>query len=216
MKKLAYLYDSALAEKLKVAGYEHVARGLYARSENGVVWRGLSVSFQQKQPLLSAFPTLAIFCPSASKIVDEGLGQIYGNEASDAGSKKLGRPLIIHLLYDRVHILCGEDRLPSSYDIVAADQVENVAKMMCEDFSKVVKEVFDVATMHQLRDRIVAKPVEVGTGAAMYAMALTYLIDQKVTAAEIDRLANIRPSPMTTEFANFMKKKIDGSGHTAI
>ena len=208
MVKLAEPYEAALAEKLKVAGYDRAARGRYARSENAIVWHGLHVSFYRKGGMLNVQPTLGIFCPKASKIVKKGLDEI--NPEYPHPREKLGDPFINYFLYDRARILSGADRLPYSYDVGAVDQVDGAVGMIWKDFSKVADRIFNcTSTMRELRDRIVTEsPLGTGTGRAMDAMALTYLIDETMAAADVDRLAKLHPCPMTTKFGDYMKKKI--------
>jgi hypothetical protein len=147
-------------------------------------------------------------------MIDEGLGQNVGHDG-DGLALKLGHPFVTQLLYDRIRTRTGEGRSSVSYDIIDASLTGDAAKLVGEDFTKVAGDFFDCASsVVELRDEVVTHPS--GTGAAMYAMALTYLIDQEITATDIDRLANIRPSPMTTKFASFMKKKIDDRRHAAI
>ena len=208
MRKLVYLFDVALGQKLKADGYEHTARGLFSQSKNRVIWHALNVSFVERKSTLYTQPSLQIFCPDAYKIVDEGLHRerIF---ADPSYVKALGYPFITRVLYERVRSVCREDRLPFQYSIEDSVEIDVTTNLICEDFRKVAHNVFGgISTMRQLRDHIVRDRTGAGTGAALYAMSLTYLLEDDVTDATIDQLATLWPCQMTDEFADFLKKKI--------
>lgn len=210
MKALIEVYDRSLAGFFRPAGYARPARGTYVRSDDGIIWRGLWVMFHVKGRTVVAQPNLAVFCPSASRVVEEGLGQVSGN-AVGIWSSKLGAPFMIQPLYDRVRSQCREDRTPYSYSIDADDQIDGAAQLIYEDFSNVANGFFGhIASIRHLRDHIVAHPF--GSVAGVNAMALSYLLDPRITRQKIDELARITPNTMTGKFATRLKNKIGIQG----
>src|SRR5258708_1473427 len=123
----ADLYEKALTELFQAEGYGRVAPRTWARSEDNLIWRGLWITFHNKGSLV-AQPALCVFCPTASKIVERGLSNVYGPKVR-SGSK-LGRPIIVHPLYDRIFCLHGEDRHAFSYDIGSTDEIEAMAGLV--------------------------------------------------------------------------------------
>jgi hypothetical protein len=204
---LVEAYDAALARLFQLAGYARVARGLYVQSETEVIWQGLFVSFRQRKASLSVQPSLGIYCPAAFEVVAEGLGQNL-TKVEREPTFKLGYPFIAHPLYDRVRALCREDRQPFSYDVASDDQIEDAVRQVFEDFTKVAAEFFGgISSVRELKERIIAQPA--GLSAGVYAMALSYTAENDISFDRIDELAGMCPSPMTDEFAVFVKKKIE-------
>ena len=205
MTKLAGTYENALARMFDSEGYARVTRGLYVRPRKAEVQHGACVTFYRKGARLIVQPFLEIFCPRASKLVDEGLNNV---SRSALVSKRLGHPFIAHPLYDLVRTVSKSDRHTFSYDVCDLSEIEDTAHLVLEDFRQVNSDFFQsTLSMRDLHDQILARPW--GTGAGMYAMALTYLIDENVTPGRFDEIAmRIAPSPMTKGFATFMKNKL--------
>lgn len=206
MAKLADEYDSALEGLFRAGGYGRSQRGSYVQSVDGLVWRGLSVSFYVKKKVLTVQPNVQVFCPSASKLAREGLEQIY-RDVARSRARKLGWPLVTHPLYDCVRRQYGEDRMPWSYDIESVVEIDPAVHLIYDDFLKVANKFFGyISSLQYLRDHIVAHPS--GTAAGIYAMVLTYLLDKKVTDEQIDGFCRLSPNPMTKKFAEQFKAKI--------
>jgi hypothetical protein len=101
--------------------------------------------------------------------------------------------------------------MPHSYSIEDSSEIENAAKLVVEDFLAVADAFFDsIWSLRDLRARVVERPS--GTGAAIHAMALTYLIEPNMDADEINRLAALNPSPMTLRFAMILRNKLGPNG----
>jgi hypothetical protein len=204
MKRLIQLYDNVLADRLKEAGYDACGRGLYARSKDTLVWCGLWTIFTPVAGSVNVQPMLGIFCPRASTVVAECL------ESSEKETA-LGIPFVISPLYDCIRRIKSSDRLPHSYSVEAVSEIEVAANLVVEDFLAVADVFFDgICSIRDLRDRVVDRPS--GTGAAIHAMALTYLIEPRMNADEINRLAALNPSPMTLRFAMVLKNRIGLNG----
>lgn len=202
MTKLAEIFDKTLAERFLSSGYDRLAQGVYVQSKDNTVWRGLWVVFSPVASRLSALPNLGVFCPEVSRLVEGGLKQTGRDTIS-----KLGAAIVTHPLYDCVRVLCGEDRIPFSYDVETVYQIDDAAKLIYEDFCKVADKFFGhISSTRDLRDHVVSHPS--GPGAGVFAMALSYLLNKKISFDEIDSLARISPSPMTRKFSMYLKNKI--------
>lgn len=198
-------YDAALTALFQTSGYDRVAPRIYARSEDDRIWHGLFISFYRKWGKLCAQPALAVYCPTASKIVERGLSSNYPPRVRDRS--KLGLPIMVHILYDRILRHHGEDRHPFSYDIQTIDQISAAAELVHSDFLKVATDFFGhTRSLRDLSDEVRTRPTS--TGAGMYAMALEYLINPKISAREIDACVRITPNPMTEKFATYFKAEL--------
>ena len=200
---LADDYDRALAELFGRDGYARFRRGLYARSDNDAIWQGLWLHFHRKHGRLCAEPTLTIYCPAAAKITSRGLVQLYGPRARSRPTK-LGSPLVTHPLYDLVRRRGNAERYNFSYDVATFDDVADATDMIHSDFGDVAEDFFgDLSSFEKLRDRIATRPTS--TGSAIDVMVLGFLLNPKLRSTDIDIFARIRPSPMTSEFAVWLK-----------
>src|SRR5215467_12782168 len=113
---LIKVYDRALTSLLGPAGYSRFARGLYAQSRDGVVWRGLWVILDSTGTGVLAQPHAAAYCPLASAVMEEGLSRLYGKAVRDR-TAKLGQPFIIQPVYESMRRQFGEEREPFSYRV---------------------------------------------------------------------------------------------------
>ena len=198
-------YDRALAKLFGADGHERLGRATYVRLEGDGVWRGLVTTFHVRHPRLCVQPILAIFCPKAAKIVRRGLVEIYGPTAQTRASR-LGDLIEAQPLYDSASKIAGTDRTPYSYDVKITDEVDKSAKLAHEDYRRVERRFFgDLSSLANLRDRIVQHPA--GTGAALYAIAVSYLLNPRLSAKEVDALATLVTNEMTRDFSAYFKGK---------
>jgi hypothetical protein len=206
MTTLAEPYERALAELLLASGYGRSGRGRYLQSDHGVVWRGLWVTFYRKGARLVVQPNLSVFCPSAWKLAQEGLRQLYADVGRQRAPRH-GGPLATQPLYDCVRRQYAEDRMPYSYDVESVVEIDPAVQLIHEDFLKVADKFFGhISSMEDLRDHIVAHPF--GTAAGIYAMVLSYLLDTEISEKQIDGFCRLSPNPMTKKFAEHFKIKI--------
>src|SRR5689334_20705235 len=141
MTKLADQYDYALEELFRASGYGRSQRGIFMQSDQGIVWRGLWVTFGRKGETLVVQPNLGVFCPAASKLARKGLNQIY-SEGPRSRPLKLGWPLVTHPLYDCVRRQYAEDRMPDSYDVESVVEIDPAVQRIHEDFLKTASKFF--------------------------------------------------------------------------
>jgi hypothetical protein len=207
VSRLVDIYDRSIAALLQGSGYLRLACGTYMSTDDEIIWRGLLVTFDLSKGRVLTQPYLAIFCPIASSLIEEGLGRIYGKSVRDGRTAKLGQPIIIRPLYDSVRDLFGHDREPFSYHIETSDQVGDAAALVCDDFLRAAVKTLDkISTLRDLRDKVIE--MSNNTSSGMNAMALSYIIDGKIKSKEIDNLALISPNPMTMKFAIYLKNRI--------
>jgi hypothetical protein len=142
--------------------------------------------------------------------VEDGLRKAYGKVVRDQG-EKLGQALIMRPLYDCVRSLSGAEREPFSYNVATADQIIVATKLIYADFKEVAASFFgSMRSMSDLRDRIMGEPND--TSAGINVMALSYVLDAKMSVSDVDRFTLIIPNPMTKRFAIYLKDRIAAGG----
>ena len=97
--------------------------------------------------------------------------------------------------------------MPYSYDVESVVEIDPAVQLVHEDFLKVADKFFGhISSIEDLRDHIVAHPA--GTAAGIYAMVLSYLLDKRISRAQIDEFCRLGSNPMTKKFAEHFKIKI--------
>jgi len=207
--KLTSECDRALTEVFGAVGLGRFARGVYAQSEDDVIWRGVWVTFNIKNGVLVTQPNVGVFCPVAEKSVSEGLKALHGSEAGRSYFGKLGAPVLTRPLYSLVRSI-GENRLPPAYHVANVEQIDEVTKLVRDDFLRAGRRFVDpIDSLPALRDQLMA---DSATGARMYAISVTYLMNNKrITSDEIDKVLGPQPNTMSREFAEYFKTKFAGA-----
>jgi hypothetical protein len=203
---LASICDHRLTEALGNLGLARFARGVYAQSGDEVIWRGLWVTFNVRNGILITQPSIGVFCPTAEKLVSDGLRELHGRQVGRSYFGKLGGPILTRPLESLVRSITGEDRMPPAYHAATVEQIGEVTALMRDDFTRVGRPFLDsIDSMSKLRDQLMT---DGATGARMYAIAVTYLMDEHVTPAEIDKVLGPQPNAMSREFAEYFKRKL--------
>jgi hypothetical protein len=203
-------YEKSLAGAFGTLGYKRVASGLYAQSDDQIIWRGIAVSFNSRKPRVIAQPSLQIFCPSGDKLIREGLDFVYPEyrkfAQKDGSWAKLGLPAMTHPLYDLVYRSAGKDRSPFSYDVSSPVQIESATELIRDDFVRMRESYFgEINSLTALRERL--SSLLPWPTARMWAIVTDYLINGGISAAEINKIATPESNEMTLKFADYFKKR---------
>ncbi len=207
--KLTSACDRSLTEALKAVGLDRFARGVFAQSNDDVIWRGVWVTFNIKSGILVTQPNVGVFCPTAEKMVADGLKALHGTETGRSYFGKLGGPVLTRPLYSVVRNITGEDRLPPAYHVVSVEQIDEVTALIRDDFRRAGRRFLDpIDTLQKLRDQLVK---DSAAGARMYAISVAYLMNKCITSDEIDEALGPQPNAMSREFAEYFRTKFAGA-----
>ncbi len=203
--KLITACDRSLTETFGALRLVRFARGVYAQSDDGVIWRGIWVTFNIRMGTLIAQPNAGVFCPTAQKLVSDGLGELHDSQAGRSYFGKLGGPVLTRLLYNLVRSTTGENRMPTAYHIETVEKIGEVAALMRDDFVRAGRRFLDpIDSIKKLRDQLM---IDSATGARMYAIAVTYLMNGRIASSDIDSVLGPQANAMSREFAEYFKKK---------
>lgn len=175
------------------------------QSNDDVIWRGVWATFNTRAGTLLTQPSLGVFCPAAEKLVADGLKALHGTETGRSHFRKLGWPVLTRLLYSVVRNIIGEDRVPSSYRAVDLRQIDEVTALIRDDFVRAGRRFLDpIDALPKLKDQL-AK--DSATGARMYAISVTYLMNKHITSDEIEEVLGPQPNAISQEFAKYFRTK---------
>jgi hypothetical protein len=146
-----------------------------------------------------------VFCPTAHKLVTDGLGELDDSQTGRSYFGKLGGPVLTRPLYSLVRSITGEGRTPSAYHVATVEQTDKVTSLMRDDFMRAGQRFLaPIDSMLRLRDQLMT---DTTTGARMYAIAATYLMNKRITSGEIDTVLGPQANAMSREFAEYFRKK---------
>jgi hypothetical protein len=95
--------------------------------------------------------------------------------------------------------------MPFSYDVANIEQLDEVTTLMRDDFTRAGHRFLDpINSLPELREHLVA---DSAAGARMYAIAVTYLMNGRMTFGEVDTALGLQANAMSREFAEYFKKK---------
>lgn len=207
--KLTVLCDRVLTETLRDVELVRFARGIYAQSGDDVIWRGVWVTFNHKRRVLVTQPNVGVFCPAAEKLVSDGLKTLHGSKTGLSYFGKLRAPLLTRPLYGLVRNIIGENRLPSDYYVASAEQIDEVTKLVRDDFLRAGRRFVDpIDSLSALKDQLM---VDSATGARMYAISVTYLMNKRITSNEIDAALGPQPNAMSRDFGEYFRTNFAGT-----
>jgi hypothetical protein len=193
-------YEAASTTGFAAIGEKRFTRRIFAHSAGEDIWHGIWIGLNSKRGRIIVQPSLVVFCPKVDKLVRAGISQIYGAKERYP-SKRLGGPVMVWPLYDLVRKRRGEDRMPSSYDIYAENEIGGSVAMMIDDYFAVGWEYFrPTGTLETLEKRLRNDSTP---SSGMYALAALYLLNGKINRSDVEGTIGRSPNEMTTKFAEW-------------
>jgi len=206
MSDLIEDYDRKLEILMSVEGFERLVPGLYTSSIDGVIWKGLAVSFQARLGELSILPALGVYCPAAYRII-KSVFRKMGNKGFETGamSQRVGVPFLIKPLNYALNDLHGDQRSSVDYNINSIIEVDDSVRILIRDFLFAGMGFFSrIIDVTHLLEFVISEQSHKHPSASINAMALSLKIDPNISLDRLDSLRSLYPSTLTDRFYQFL------------